>query len=67
MTQLKGTEIWLKNSYGHHTLAITSSRAKMTWTSVEKNIQIININKTFTAFATMIKHEKHFDNTAKIS
>ena len=30
-------------------------------------MQMINVNKRFTSFPTMIKHEKHIDKTAKIS
>ena len=30
-------------------------------------MQITNVNKRFTTFPTMIKHEKHIDNRAKIS
>ena len=37
---------------------------KQTW---KKIMQITNVNKRFTTFPTMIKHEKHIDNRAKIS
>ena len=33
----------------------------------KKIMQITNVNKRFTTFPTMIKHEKHIDNRAKIS
>ena len=37
-------------------------------TNMEKKIKITNVNKRFTNFPTMIKHEKHIiDNRAKIS
>ena len=49
------------------TSTIYSSRTKMilkrTW---KKIMQITNVNKRFT-FPTMIRHEKHIDNKAKIS
>ena len=37
---------------------------KRTW---KKIMQITNVNKIFTTFPAMIKHEKHIDNRAKIS
>ena len=33
----------------------------------EKIMQITNVNKIFTTFPTIIKHEKHINNRAKIS
>ena len=37
---------------------------KRTWNKI---MQITDVNKRFLAFPTVIKHEKHIDNKAKIS
>ena len=37
---------------------------KRTW---KKVMQMTNVNKRFSTFSTMIKHEKHIDSRAKIS
>ena len=68
MRYLKGTEIYLKNSHGHHYFnhyfIQGQNDMKRTW---KKIVQITNVNKRFTTFLTMIKHEKHIDNRAKMS
>ena len=66
---LKGTEIQLKSSYGYQNSLLQPllpqwhDMENLTQNDIQrilkKYMQIINTNKRFTAFATMIKHEKH--------
>ena len=45
-----------KNSHGHHYFNQCQNDMKRTW---KKIMQIANVNKRFTTFPTMTKHEKH--------